>query len=153
YDDQMSDVFFSELGLPTPAFHLQVGSGTHGAQTARILEGYEKILLQGEKPRGIIVVGDVTSTLACALAGAKLNIPVAHVEAGLRSGDRTMPEEINRIVTDTLSDLLFVSDPEGLVHLGQEGHAKKQIHFVGNIMMDTLWQELPKVEKSEILAR
>jgi UDP-N-acetylglucosamine 2-epimerase (non-hydrolysing) len=151
YDEQMSAVFFRELGLPAPSFNLRVGPGHHGAQTARILESYERILLMEERPRGVIVVGDVTSTLACALAAAKLNIPVAHVEAGLRSGDRSMPEEMNRIVTDALSDLLFVSDPEGLINLAREGHGREKIHLVGNVMIDTLFNELSHALKSTIL--
>jgi UDP-N-acetylglucosamine 2-epimerase (non-hydrolysing) len=151
YDEQMSDIFLRELGLPAPDFNLGVGSGSQGAQTAHIIEAYEKLLLAGERPRGVIVVGDVNSTMACALAAAKLGMPIAHVEAGLRSGDRTMPEEINRIVTDTLSDLLFVSEPSGLINLAREGVDPRKIHFVGNIMIDTLVAELPKAEKSAIL--
>ena len=151
YDAQMSAVFLKDLGLPDPNHNLGVGSGTQGAQTAKILEAYEKLLLEGERPRGIIVVGDVNSTMACALAASKLGIPIAHVEAGLRSGDRTMPEEINRIVTDTLSDLLFVSEPSGLINLAREGVDPRKIHFVGNIMINTLTAELPKAEKSAIL--
>ncbi|MBN2507630.1 MAG: UDP-N-acetylglucosamine 2-epimerase (non-hydrolyzing) [Verrucomicrobia bacterium] len=151
YDGQMSDVFFRELGLPGPAHNLNVGSGPQGAQTARILEGYEQILLAAPRPRGVIVVGDVTSTLACALAAAKLCIPVAHVEAGLRSGDRTMPEEINRILTDALSDVLLVSDPDGLIHLAREGRPREKIALVGNIMMDTLHAELPRAAQSPCL--
>ena len=151
YDAQMSGNFLKELGLPEPDHNLGVGSATQGAQTARILEAYEKLLLEGERPRGVIAVGDVNSTMACALAASKLRIPIAHVEAGLRSGDRTMPEEINRIVTDTLSDLLFVSEPSGLINLAREGVDPRKIHFVGNIMIDTLTAELPKAEKSAIL--
>ncbi|HXG24695.1 MAG TPA: UDP-N-acetylglucosamine 2-epimerase (non-hydrolyzing) [Chthonomonadales bacterium] len=151
YDKCMSGVFFEELKLPEPAFNLEVGPGTHGAQTARILEGYEGILLTGERPRGVLVVGDVNSTMACTLAAVKLGVPVAHVEAGLRSGDRTMPEEINRIVTDALSDLLFVSEPAGLKHLAREGRPREVIRFVGNIMMDTLFYELPYAAQSSLL--
>jgi UDP-N-acetylglucosamine 2-epimerase (non-hydrolysing) len=151
YDGQMSTVFFRELELPEPTFNLHVGSGSQGAQTARIIERYEEILLSGERPRGVIVVGDVTSTMACALAAAKMNIPVAHIEAGLRSGDRSMPEEINRIVTDAVSDLLFVSDPDGLINLSREGHPRERIQLVGNIMMDTLFRELPRAQSSSIL--
>jgi UDP-N-acetylglucosamine 2-epimerase (non-hydrolysing) len=151
YDAQMSAVFLKDLGLPEPDHNLGVGSGTQGAQSARILEAYEKLLLEGERPRGVIVVGDVNSTMACALAAAKLGIPIAHVEAGLRSGDRTMPEEINRIVTDTLSDLLFVSEPSGLINLAREGHDRRNIHYVGNIMIDSLCAEMPKAERSAIL--
>jgi len=151
YDECMSGVFFDELELPEPSFNLEVGPGSHGVQTARILEGYENILLTEERPRGVVVVGDVNSTVACTLAAVKLGVPVAHVEAGLRSGDRTMPEEINRIVTDALSDLLFVSEPAGLVHLAKEGRPREIIHFVGNIMMDTLFHTLPYAEGSDLL--
>jgi len=157
YDAQMSGNFFRDLGLPEPDHNLGVGSGTQGAQTAKILETYEKLLLndegnaQSEGPRGVIVVGDVNSTMACALAASKLGIPIAHVEAGLRSGDRAMPEEINRIVTDALSDLLFVSEPSGLINLAREGVDPRKIHFVGNIMIDSLCAELPKAEQSLIL--
>lgn len=151
YHDKLSDVFFDELGIPAPTHNLNVGSSPQGEQTARILTAYEAVLLNGEAPAGVIVVGDVTSTMACALAAAKLNIPVAHVEAGLRSFDRTMPEEVNRVVTDALSDLLFVSDPDGLLNLAREGAAREKVHFVGNIMADTLYRELPRAEKSPIL--
>jgi UDP-N-acetylglucosamine 2-epimerase (non-hydrolysing) len=153
YDARMSDVFFRELGLPEPAINLHVGSGSQGAQTARVLTEYEKVLLEGPRPRGVLVVGDVTSTMACTLAAAKLQIPVAHVEAGLRSGDRTMPEEINRIVTDALAEVLLVSDPDGIAHLAREGHAPDRIHFVGNVMIDTLYRELPHAERSDVLDR
>jgi UDP-N-acetylglucosamine 2-epimerase (non-hydrolysing) len=151
YDEQMSDVFFNELGMPVPAANFRVGPGNPGAQTARILERYEELLLAGEKPRGVIVVGDVTSTMACALAAVKQGVPIAHVEAGLRSGDRQMPEEINRIVTDAVADLLFVSDPEGLIHLAREGQPREKIRLVGNIMMDSLFRELPQAAASAIL--
>lgn len=152
YDEYMSQIFFSELGIDQPKYNLQVGSGTQAVQTARIMESYESILQNDGKPSGVIVVGDVTSTLACSLVAAKLNIPVAHVEAGLRSGDRTMPEEVNRIVTDSLANLLFVSDPQGMIHLSREGHPPENIRFVGNIMMDTLFRELPEAERSTILS-
>lgn len=152
YDRRMSGVFFTQLGIPEPDVNLQVGAGHQGAQTATIMERYESLVLENKRPHGVIVFGDVTSTLACALVAAKLCIPIAHVEAGLRSGDRSMPEEINRIVTDAVSDILLVSDPSGLVNLAQEGHAKEQIAFVGNIMVDTLVHELPVVEKSSIVS-
>ncbi|MBI2933097.1 MAG: UDP-N-acetylglucosamine 2-epimerase (non-hydrolyzing) [Planctomycetes bacterium] len=145
YDEVMSDVFFRELGLPAPDVHLGVGSGTHGQQTARILAEYEKHLLMSP-PRGVVVVGDVNSTMACALAAVKLSIPVAHVEAGLRSFDRAMPEEINRIVTDAVSDVLLVSEPSGDVNLLREGVQPQKIHYVGNVMIDTLVHELPKAQ-------
>ncbi len=153
YDSQMSDVFFQELGLPVPAFNLEVGSGSQGAQTAWVIEKYESILASEAKPTGVIVVGDVTSTMACALAASKMAVPVAHVEAGLRSGDRTMPEEINRIVTDSISDVLLVSDPAGLVHLSREGHPADTIHLVGNVMIDTLHRELPSAKTSNVIER
>jgi len=150
YDERMSDLFFRELELPRPDVHLGVGSGSHAAQTARVMLAFDEVLDQ-QPADMVLVVGDVNSTLACALVAAKRGIPVAHVEAGLRSGDRSMPEEINRIVTDSISELLFVSDPEGLIHLTREGHPREKIHFVGNIMIDTLIRELPYAEASGIL--
>jgi len=151
YDRAMSEVFFEELGLSQPAFNLEVGGGTAGEQTARILERYEGILLDGPRPRGVVVVGDVTSTMACTLAAVKLGVSVAHVEAGLRSGDRSMPEEINRIVTDSVADLLLVSDASGLSNLAREGHPNSKVSFVGNLMIDTLFRELPRAEQSPVL--
>lgn len=151
YDEALSGAFFKELRMPAPGFNLGVGSGTQGEQTARIIDSYERLLLAGPMPRGVIVVGDVNSTMACALVAAKLGVPVAHVEAGLRSGDRTMPEEVNRIVTDALSDLLFVSDPDGLSCLAAEGRPRERTWFVGNVMMDTLHQQLPGLSESSIL--
>lgn len=139
YDEKMSGVFFSQLGLPEPDAHLGAGGGTHGQQTARILEAFEGYLLQlPEAPAGVLVAGDVNSTVACALAAAKLQIPVAHLEAGLRSFDRTMPEEINRVITDAISDILLVSEPAGETNLRAEGVADAKIHYVGNVMIDTL---------------
>lgn len=143
YDAAMSDVFFNELGMPQPDVHLGVGSGSHAEQTARVMTSFEPVCLQN-KPRLVMVGGDVNSTLACALVAAKLCIPVAHVEAGLRSFDRTMPEEINRIVTDHLSDLLFTSEPDGNEHLLNEGIAAEKIHFVGNCMIDSLRAHLDR---------
>jgi UDP-N-acetylglucosamine 2-epimerase (non-hydrolysing) len=158
YDENLSDVFFDELGMKRPDICLEVGSGKHGAQTARVLERLEAVFEagvgNGEMGRGfdrVIVVGDVNSTMAAALAAAKLNIPVAHVEAGLRSFDRTMPEEINRIVTDSISDLLLVSEPAGIRNLCCEGHPRDRVHFVGNIMIDTLMSLLPTARKRKIL--
>ena len=154
YDAALSEDFIRELGLPRPDYNLEVGSGSQAEQIARILVGYERLLLDTKPtPRGVVVVGDVNSTLACSLAAAKLGIPVAHVEAGLRSGDRSMPEEINRIVTDALSDLLFVSDPEGLRHLGREGRPPERTWHVGNVMVDTLLRELPRARESTVLER
>lgn len=144
YDAAMSDVFFEQLGMRHPDEHLQIGSGTHGAQTGRILIAFEEYLLSTpERARGVVVVGDVNSTMACALVAVKLGIPVAHVEAGLRSFDRAMPEEINRLVTDSISDLLLVSEPDGLVNLEREGIAKDKIRYVGNVMIDSLVHQLP----------
>ena len=137
YDEGMSQVFLDELGLPRPDHHLGVGSGTHAEVTARCLEQLEKVFVQ-EKPDRVLVVGDVNSTMAGALAAAKLRIPLAHVEAGLRSFDREMPEEINRIVTDAVADLLFVTEPSGVANLRREGRPDEAIHLVGNVMIDTL---------------
>jgi UDP-N-acetylglucosamine 2-epimerase (non-hydrolysing) len=142
YDEGMSGIFFRDLGIREPDLHLGVGSGTHGQQTARILAAYEEHLLR-TPPAAVVVVGDVNSTLACTLAAAKLGIPVAHVEAGLRSFDRSMPEEINRVVTDALADLLLVSEPAGEENLRREGVADGRIRYVGNVMIDTLVRELP----------
>ena len=137
YDRRMSDVFFEQLGLPEPDHHLGIGSGTHAEQTAGVLLGMERVL-DAERPDALVVVGDVNSTLAAALAGAKARVPVAHVEAGLRSGDRAMPEEINRLATDAIADLLYASEEAGLAHLRREGHDAAQVTFVGNVMIDTL---------------
>lgn len=144
--------FFSELGIPEPDVNLNVGSGSHGAQTARILERYEAHLLES-RSAATVVFGDVNSTVACALAAVKLGIPVVHVEAGLRSFDRGMPEEINRIVTDALSQVLLVSEPSGVENLKREGVDERQIHLVGNVMMDTLAHELPKAKDRYIQDR
>jgi len=143
YDEKMSGVFFAQLGLPEPDAHLGAGGGTHGQQTARILESFEKHLLGlPEPPTGVLVAGDVNSTIACALAAVKLHIPVAHLEAGLRSRDRGMPEEINRLATDAISDLLLVSEPDGETNLRAEGVADGRIRYVGNLMIDTLVRQL-----------
>lgn len=152
YDPKMSQLFFDELGLPRPDHNLEVGSGTHADQTARIMMSFEKLCL-AERPDWVVVVGDVNSTIACALVASKLGIRVAHVEAGLRSGDRSMPEEINRILTDALSDLLFVSESSGLVHLGREGVDPAKIHFVGNVMIDSLLAHRDRAEQSDVLSR
>lgn len=137
YDDAMSRVFFDELGIPLPDIYLGVGSGSHAEQTARVMTAVEKVL-QDERPDLVLVVGDVNSTMACALTAAKMNIPVAHVEAGLRSYDRRMPEEINRIVTDAVSDFLFTTSREANRALRREGVGEEKIFFVGNVMIDTL---------------
>ncbi|GAC1464889.1 MAG: UDP-N-acetylglucosamine 2-epimerase (non-hydrolyzing) [Isosphaeraceae bacterium] len=141
YDVNMSDVFLDELGMPRPDIHLGVGSGSHAAQTAAVLAAFEVTCLE-RKPDLVIVAGDVNSTLAAALAAAKLGIPVAHVEAGLRSFDRAMPEEVNRVLTDHLGDFLFVTEDDGLVNLAREGIAKEKVHLVGNCMVDTLLHHL-----------
>ncbi len=150
YDPEMSGVFFEQLGIGKPDLYLGVGSGSHGAQTAKVLAAYEEELLKAP-PRGVIVVGDVNSTMACTLAGVKLGIPVAHVEAGLRSFDRAMPEEINRLVTDCIADVLLLSDPSGEGHLKREGVDPSRIEFVGNVMIDTLVQQLPQARTSSVL--
>jgi UDP-N-acetylglucosamine 2-epimerase (non-hydrolysing) len=154
YDEGMSDVFFQQLGIRTPDVCLNVGSGTHGAQTARVLAAFEAYLLErATRPLGVIVVGDVNSTVACALASVKLGIPVAHVEAGLRSFDRMMPEEINRVVTDAIADLLLVSEPSGEVNLAREGVPADRVRFVGNVMIDTLVDQLPQAVALDMPAR
>ena len=137
YDERMSDIFFNQLELPQPDYYLGVGSGSHAVITAKIMIAFEKIVLE-EQPDLVLVVGDVNSTLACALVTKKLNIKLAHVEAGLRSGDRTMPEELNRILTDSIADFLFVTEHSGMVHLAKEGVASEKIFFVGNVMIDSL---------------
>ena len=147
YSRSMSAVFFRDLEIPEPEVHLEVGSGTHGRQTARILERYEAHLLQ-RPPKAVVVFGDVNSTVACALAAVKLGIPVAHVEAGLRSFDRTMPEEINRVLTDAISSLLLVSEESGVRNLKREGAAEEKIRRVGNVMIDTLSAHLPAARES-----
>ena len=137
YDEQMSDVFFKDLDLPKPDYFLGIGGGSHTQQTANCMLAFEKVLIQ-EKPDLVIVVGDVNSTLACALVAVKEQIPVVHVEAGLRSGDRTMPEEINRILTDSISDQLFITEQSGVDNLKQENIQEEKIHLVGNVMIDCL---------------
>ncbi len=137
YDRLMSEVFLEELGVPAPDHLLEVGSGSHAQQTARVIERLEPVLVE-EKPDLVLVPGDVNSTMAAAIAAAKLRIPVGHIEAGLRSFDRTMPEELNRIVTDQLSDHLFVHSPEASENLAREGVAAEKVHSVGNTMIDTL---------------
>jgi len=151
YDEKMSKLFFQDLELPQPDAYLGVGSGTHAEQTARIMVEFEKVLDQ-QKADLIIVVGDVNSTAACSLVASKKGVKVAHVEAGLRSFDRTMPEEINRIVTDALSDYLFVSEKSGLENLRKEGIPEHKIFFTGNVMIDSLVYYLNKADKSSILS-
>ncbi len=146
YDVNMSDVFFRQLGMPAPDVSLGVGSGSHAAQTAAVLLGLEPVLL-ARRPDVVVVYGDVNSTMAAALAASKLRIPVAHVEAGLRSGDRAMPEELNRIITDAISDILFTPSPDGDANLLREGVSKNKIRFVGNVMIDTLIRLLPSARR------
>jgi UDP-N-acetylglucosamine 2-epimerase (non-hydrolysing) len=150
YDKKMSKIFFEDLEMPVPDFYLGVGSGSHAEQTAKVMIEFEKVLVN-KKPDLVIVVGDVNSTVACSLVAAKLNIKVAHVEAGLRSFDRTMPEEINRLLTDSISDYLFVSEKSGLKNLANEGIKEDKIYFVGNVMIDSLIHYLSKAEKSSVL--
>jgi UDP-N-acetylglucosamine 2-epimerase (non-hydrolysing) len=152
YDALMSDVFFADLGLPEPVANLAVGSGTHARQTAALLVGLEDTF-QEQHPDLVVVYGDVNSTLAAILVCAKLGIPSAHVEAGLRSFDRGMPEEVNRIVTDSLSDLLFATSPEALSHLAAEGVPAAKVHLVGNPMIDSLFSALPSLDPAPVVAR
>src|SRR5437899_11759019 len=152
YDDGMSDVFFRDLGIPIPDVYLGVGSGTHAEQTARIMVEFEKVCLR-EKPDLVIVVGDVNSTMACAIVAAKLLIPVAHVEAGLRSFDRTMPEEINRLVTDALADLLLTTSEDANKNLRREGAPDEKIKLVSNIMIDSLIENIEKARQSSTLEK
>jgi UDP-N-acetylglucosamine 2-epimerase (non-hydrolysing) len=146
YDANMSDAFFADLGLPEPAVHLGIGSGSHAEQTGGVMIAYEKECLRN-RPDWVIVVGDVNSTIACTLAAAKLGIKVAHLEAGLRSRDRTMPEELNRIATDALADLLWTPSPDADENLLREGIAKERIECVGNIMIDSLEMMRPAIER------
>jgi UDP-N-acetylglucosamine 2-epimerase (non-hydrolysing) len=152
YDADMSDVFFQELALPQPDRFLGVGSGSHAEQTAKIMVTFEQVCLE-ERPDLAVVVGDVNSTMACAITAKKLGIPVAHVEAGLRSRDWTMPEEVNRVVTDAISDLLFTPSRDADENLLREGVAAERIHFVGNVMIDCLLAQLPKTETRDTLRR
>ncbi len=145
YDANMSDVFFRDLGIPAPDRHLGVGSGSHAVQTANIMTAFEKVALD-DRPDLVVVVGDVNSTIACALTSKKLGIPVAHVEAGLRSFDEAMPEEINRRLTDAISDFLFVTEESGIRNLRNEGVALERIHLVGNVMIDTLLRNRSRIE-------
>jgi UDP-N-acetylglucosamine 2-epimerase (non-hydrolysing) len=149
YDAQMSDAFFRDLGLPKPDVYLGVGSASHAVQTAAVMQSFEPVVL-AEKPDWVLVVGDVNSTLACALVCSKLNIKVAHVEAGLRSRDRTMPEEINRLLTDQLADLLLTPSQDGDANLLAEGIPAERIRFVGNVMIDSLFAQLRRAETSTV---
>ena len=149
YDERMSDAFFRDLGLPTPDVHLGVGSGSHAQQTAAVMQRFEPVLLE-QRPDWVLVVGDVNSTLACALVCSKLGVKVAHVEAGLRSRDRTMPEEINRLLTDQISDLLLTPSEDGDRNLLAEGIPRERIRFVGNVMIDSLFKQLERAETSRV---
>lgn len=148
YDDAMSDIFFRELGIPEPDHHLNAGSGSHAEQTARVMIALEKVILE-DPPCLVIVVGDVNSTIACSLTAKKMGVKVAHVEAGLRSFDMTMPEEINRRLTDAISDYLFVTEESGRKNLAAEGVPPDRIFLVGNVMIDTLHRNLARIESGE----
>lgn len=152
YDESMSGTFFRELGIPSPRHHLNAGSGSHAQQTAEVMRRLEPVLV-AEQPGGVLVVGDVNSTLAGALVAAKLGIPVVHAEAGLRSFDRSMPEEINRVATDAISDLLLVTEESGRVNLLKEGKDPSRIAVVGNLMIDSLRRSLPAALQSDIRDR
>lgn len=152
YDIEMSDVFFEDLNLPKPDVNLEVGSGSHAAQTAGVMAAIEKVLVD-QRPDLVIVVGDVNSTMAAAVTAAKLCMPVAHVEAGLRSFDRTMPEEINRIVTDVLSDILFTTDEIANENLAKDGISPEKVFLVGDVMIDTLYAKMKAIDASDILGR
>lgn len=150
YDHAMSDVFFEELGIPTPDHHLECGGGSHAEQTAKIMVAYEKIcLVEGAKPDCVLVVGDVNSTLACSIVAKKLHIPVAHVEAGLRSGDMAMPEEINRLVTDSISDWYFCTEPAGVANLLREGKPESVVFNVGHVMVDNLLYQAEQLSRAD----
>ena len=150
YTENMSKAFFEELDIPVPDINLEVGSSSHAKQTAEIMKRFEPVVLK-HNPDAVLVVGDVNSTVACALVAAKLGIKTIHVEAGLRSFDRTMPEEINRVLTDAISDFLFVTEPSGVTNLKREGIDGAKVHFVGNVMIDTLEYYREKAGNSHIL--
>lgn len=148
YDHSMSDVFFEELGIPKPDFQLDCGGGSHAEQTGKIMVAFEKICMDAP-PDCVLVVGDVNSTLACSIVAKKLHIPVAHVEAGLRSGDMTMPEEINRLVTDSICDWFFCTEPAGVAHLQREGKDEARIFHVGHVMVDNLLYQAAKLDGAD----
>lgn len=150
YDEKMSDLFFRQLGIPEPHINLGIGSGSHAVQTAEIMKAFETVVLEHE-PDAVLVVGDVNSTIACGLVAVKLGVKLIHVEAGLRSGDRSMPEEINRVLTDSISELLFCTEQSGVDNLVKEGIAEEKIHLVGHVMIDTLLKNLEKARKSTLL--
>jgi UDP-N-acetylglucosamine 2-epimerase (non-hydrolysing) len=149
YDFEMSQAFFDDLGLPKPDFYLNAGSGTHAGQTARIMIAFEEVCLK-ERPDWVVVVGDVNSTLACSIIAKKMLIRVAHVEAGLRSFDLTMPEEINRMVTDAITDCFFATEESAVKNLVREGKRVDQIHLVGNVMIDNLFHQLKKLKEDSV---
>jgi UDP-N-acetylglucosamine 2-epimerase (non-hydrolysing) len=148
YDRDMNDVFFEELGIPQPDVFMAAGGGSHAQQTAKIMVGFEE-LCERERPAAVLVVGDVNSTLACSIVAKKLNIPVAHVEAGLRSFDMAMPEEINRLVTDSISDWFFVTEPSAVEHLRREGKKESAIHYVGHVMVDNVLYQADKLGQAD----
>ena len=150
YTPSMSKAFFEDLEIPEPDINLGVGSGSHASQTAEIMKRFEPVMLE-HRPDAVLVVGDVNSTVACALVATKLGAKVVHVEAGLRSFDRTMPEEVNRVLTDAISDLLFVTEPSGVENLRREGIDGSKVHLVGNVMIDTLERHRQKAAQSKIL--
>lgn len=152
YDEAMSDAFFSDLGIPRPDINLEVGSGSHAEQTARVMMAFEPVVLE-RRPDWVLVVGDVNSTIAAALVATKLHVRVAHVEAGLRSRDRHMPEEINRLATDAIADLLLTPSRDADENLRNEGHPEERIVFVGNVMIDTLLAQRERARESSILER
>ena len=147
YDREMNDVFFEELGIPQPDIFMAAGGGSHAQQTAKIMVTFEEYC-QAERPDAVLVVGDVNSTLACSIVARKLQIPVAHVEAGLRSGDMRMPEEINRLVTDSITNWFFVTEPSGQQHLLQEGKPASAIHYVGHVMVDNLLYQVKQLAQA-----
>lgn len=151
YDREMNDVFFEELGIPQPDVFMAAGGGSHAQQTGKIMTAFEE-LCQQHRPDAVLVVGDVNSTLACSVVAKKLQLPVAHVEAGLRSGDRTMPEEINRLVTDSISDWFFVTEPSGVEHLRREGQPDDAIHYVGHVMVDNVLYQADKLAGTDTSA-
>jgi len=152
YDDNLSRIFFDELGIPRPDIYLAVGSGTHAEQTARVMVAFERALRE-QRPDLVLVVGDVNSTVACTLTAVKMHIPVAHVEAGLRSFDRTMPEEVNRVITDALAEWLFTTERSARENLLLEGRPDDIIHFVGNVMIDTLLRHQERALQTPVLER
>jgi UDP-N-acetylglucosamine 2-epimerase (non-hydrolysing) len=149
YDREMSDVFFDELGIPKPDHHLGAGGGSHAQQTAKVMLAFEE-LCQANRPDAIVVVGDVNSTLACSIVAKKMGIPVAHVEAGLRSGDMAMPEEINRLVTDAIADWFFVTEPSGEANLLREGKPRDAVHYVGHVMVDNVLFQRELLERAPL---